>query len=155
MKRITGMIKMTGMTGMLVFKPKYWANLFNYTFFVLFFCSLLHRLAVRITSPFHIFLSFSPLNVRVFCLDSGIVQDSCLTYMHFQARINIISISPSPSPSLPAPSPPQDWSARQIKPGPVVRQHMLHVSVTGNIFRSDACSLYKEFCRSCRIYANR
>ena len=33
MKRITGMIRMTGMTGMLVFKPKYWANLFNYTFF--------------------------------------------------------------------------------------------------------------------------
>ena len=56
MKRITGMIRMTGMTGMLVFKPKYWANLFNYTFFVLFFCLLLHRLAVRISLPFHIFL---------------------------------------------------------------------------------------------------
>ena len=54
MKRITGMIRMTGMTGMLVFKPKYWANLFNYTFF--FFCLFLHRLAVRISLPFHIFL---------------------------------------------------------------------------------------------------
>ena len=39
MKRITGMIRMTGMTGMLVFKPKYWANLFNYTFFFLLFTS--------------------------------------------------------------------------------------------------------------------
>ena len=33
MKRITGMIRMTGMTGMLVFKPKYWADLFNYILF--------------------------------------------------------------------------------------------------------------------------
>ena len=56
MKRITGMIRMTGMTGMLVFKPKYWANLFNYIFLVLFFCLLLHCLAVRISLPFHIFL---------------------------------------------------------------------------------------------------
>ena len=36
-KRITGMIRMKGMIGTLVFKPKCWANLFNYILFVLFF----------------------------------------------------------------------------------------------------------------------
>ena len=55
MKRITGMIRMTGMTGMLVFKPKYWADLFNYILFVLFFCLLLHCLAVRISLRFIFF----------------------------------------------------------------------------------------------------
>ena len=40
-----------------VFKPNYWAVCLNmYIFFVLFFCLLLHRLAVRISLPFHIFL---------------------------------------------------------------------------------------------------
>ena len=38
-----------------VFKPKYWAICLN-IIFVLFFCLLLHRLAVRISLPFHIFL---------------------------------------------------------------------------------------------------
>ena len=37
-------------------KPKYWANLFKYIFFVLFFCLLLHRLARRISLPFYDFL---------------------------------------------------------------------------------------------------
>ena len=27
-----------------IFKPKYWANLFKYTGFFIFFCSLVHRL---------------------------------------------------------------------------------------------------------------
>ena len=31
-------------------------NLFKYVYFVLLFCVLLHRLAVRISLPFHIFL---------------------------------------------------------------------------------------------------
>ena len=35
-----------------------------------------------------------------------------------------------------------------------VTQYMLHVSVTGNIFRSGACSLHKELCHLCRINAN-
>ena len=66
MKRITGMIRMTGMIGMLVFTPKYWANLFNYTFFVLFFCLLLHCLAISISLPFHIFPQV------VICTDPGL-----------------------------------------------------------------------------------
>ena len=37
-------------------KPKYWANLFKYIFFVLFFCLLLHRLTIRISLPFYDFL---------------------------------------------------------------------------------------------------
>ena len=36
------------------FKPKCWANLFKDFCFVLFFCFLVHRLAVRISFPFHI-----------------------------------------------------------------------------------------------------
>ena len=40
-----------------VFKPKYWAiGFINIYFFALFFCLLFHRLAVRISLPFHIFL---------------------------------------------------------------------------------------------------
>ena len=44
-----------------VFKPKYWAiclkNIYIYTYIsVLFFSLLLHRLAVRISLPFRIFL---------------------------------------------------------------------------------------------------
>ena len=39
----------------LSFKPKYWANLFKYIFFVFFFCLLLHRLAIRISLPIYIF----------------------------------------------------------------------------------------------------
>ena len=66
MKRITGMIRMTGMTGMLVFKPKYWADLFNYILFVLFFCLLLHCLAVRISLPFHIFLQVVIVLIQVY-----------------------------------------------------------------------------------------
>ena len=38
------------------FKPKYWAICLNTYFFVLFLCLLLHRLAVRISLPFHIFV---------------------------------------------------------------------------------------------------
>ena len=66
MERITGMIRMTGMTGMLVFKPKYWADLFNYILFVLFFCLLLHCLAVRISLPFHIFLQVVIVLIQVY-----------------------------------------------------------------------------------------
>ena len=39
-----------------VFKPKYWAVCLNTYFFLLFFCLLLHRLAVRISLLFQIFL---------------------------------------------------------------------------------------------------
>ena len=39
-----------------VFKPKYWAICLNIYFFVLSFCLLLHRLAVRISLAFYIFL---------------------------------------------------------------------------------------------------
>ena len=42
----------------LSFKPKYWANLFKYIFFVLFSCLLLHRLATRISLPISIFSSY-------------------------------------------------------------------------------------------------
>ena len=66
MKRITGMIRMTGMTGMLVFKPKYWADLFNCILFLLFFCLLLHCLAVRISLPFHIFLQVVIVLIQVY-----------------------------------------------------------------------------------------
>ena len=66
MERITGMIRMTGMTGMLVFKPKYWTNFFNHIFFVLFFCLLLHGLAVRISLPFHIFLQVLIVLIQVY-----------------------------------------------------------------------------------------
>ena len=39
-----------------IFKPKYWANLFKYTDFFTFFCSLVHRLAFRrINLPFYVF----------------------------------------------------------------------------------------------------
>ena len=38
------------------FQTEILRNLFKYIFFVLFFCLLLHRLAVRISLPFHIFL---------------------------------------------------------------------------------------------------
>ena len=34
----------------------FWGSLLKYKFFVLFFCSLLQRLAVRISLPFHICL---------------------------------------------------------------------------------------------------
>ena len=46
-------------------KPKCWANLFKYIFFALFFCLLLHRLAVRISLPFYIFYSY-------YCTDPGL-----------------------------------------------------------------------------------
>ena len=36
------------------FKRKYWTNLFKYIFFLLFFCLLLHRLAVSIRLPFYV-----------------------------------------------------------------------------------------------------
>ena len=49
----------------LSFKPKYWANLFKDTFFVLLFCLLLHRLAVRICLPFYISTSY-------YCTDPGL-----------------------------------------------------------------------------------
>ena len=40
-----------------VFKPKYWAICLNiYVFLFYFFCLLLHRFAVRINLPFHIFV---------------------------------------------------------------------------------------------------
>ena len=43
--------------GLLFFlKPKYWAVCLDIYFFVLFFCLLLHRLAVIISLPLHIFL---------------------------------------------------------------------------------------------------
>ena len=46
-----------------VFESKYWAISLNmYYFFVLFFCLLLNRLAVRISLPFHIFLDQNPRN---------------------------------------------------------------------------------------------
>ena len=40
-----------------LYKPKYWASLYIYS--VLFFCLLLHRLAVRISLPFYDFPKFS------------------------------------------------------------------------------------------------
>ena len=47
-------------------KVCYWANLFKYIFFALFFCLLLHRLAVRISSPFYIFLQVVILLIKVY-----------------------------------------------------------------------------------------
>ena len=44
-----------------VFKPKYWAICLNIYCFVLSFCLLLHRLAVRISLLFYIFLPFDSL----------------------------------------------------------------------------------------------
>ena len=40
----------------IAFKPKYWAICLNIYCFVLSFCLLIHRLAVRISLPFYIFL---------------------------------------------------------------------------------------------------
>ena len=60
------------------------------------------------------------------------------------------ALNPTTAPSTPPPpTRPQKWSARQIVDLPTshisfVTQHVLHVPVTGN-FKSDACSLHKEF----------
>ena len=48
------------------FKLKYWAILFKYILFVLFFCLLLHRLAVRISLPFYDFVQVIIVLIQVY-----------------------------------------------------------------------------------------
>lgn len=68
-----------------------------------------------------------------------------------------IFIPNHPAPHPTTPSSPQQWSTRHYRSWKTcvlfptshisfVTQHTLHVSVTGNIFRSDARYLHKELC---------
>ena len=78
-------------------------------------------------------LFFSPLNVRECFLDRGVMQDSFLTYMHFQdiqctciyffSKINQLPITPHPPPA----------ASEMVRPTNRGTQHVLHVPVTGNI----------------------
>ena len=54
---------------------KTWANLFNYTFLFYGFCLLLHRLAVRISLPFYIYilLVFEGRSMHLCCLCESII----------------------------------------------------------------------------------
>ena len=49
-----------------VFKPKYWANLFKQIFFVLSFCLLLHHLAIRISLVFNDFLQVITVLIQIY-----------------------------------------------------------------------------------------
>ena len=78
-------------------------------------------------------LFFSPLDVRECFLDRGVMQDSFLTYMHFQdiqctciyffSKINQLPITPHPPPA----------ASEIVRPTNRGTQHVLHVPVTGNI----------------------
>ena len=103
-----------------------------------------------------------------FFLDSELMQDSFLTYMHFQdvQCLYIFSKSPSPSPHQSHPPPPQKWSARQTVETCVFFPTS-HIPLSRNmcftyhsvvIFSRQmhvAFSLHKECCHLCRINANR
>ena len=49
-----------------VFKPKYWENLFKQIFFVLSFCLLLDYLAIRISLAFYDFLQVITVLIQIY-----------------------------------------------------------------------------------------